>query len=241
MNIDNYSRINEQDPYQVLGVSRDASADQLKAAYRELVKKYHPDAGGDQKKILVLNAAWEILGDEDSRNKFDANNSNLVSLEFESEQRGVRNAEASASASAVKGRSREAKFEINFWSKKVYLPIDRLLGKIITPFSREIRALSADPYDDLLMETFVHYLDKSRGHIDKVIEIYRSIHVPSLAHSFGLNLYHCVSQVDDGISELERYTMGYVDNYLHDGKEMLREASKRRLALKEEHRFLENM
>jgi len=43
-----------------------------------------------------------------------------------------------------------------------------------------------------------------------------------------LDLYHCLSHVEDGINELERYTMGYVDNYLHDGKAMIAIAKKKR-------------
>jgi molecular chaperone DnaJ len=45
--------------------------------------------------------------------------------------------------------------------------------------------------------------------------------------------------VQDAVSELERYTMGYVDSYLHDGREMLREAKRRRSLLQEERRRLE--
>jgi molecular chaperone DnaJ len=45
--------------------------------------------------------------------------------------------------------------------------------------------------------------------------------------------------VKDALTELERYTMGYVDGYLRDGREMLREARHRRSRLKEERRRLD--
>ena len=54
-----------RDPYQVLGVAASASAAEIKAAYRALVKQHHPDAGGDEHRILELNAAWEVLGDSE--------------------------------------------------------------------------------------------------------------------------------------------------------------------------------
>ena len=44
--------------------------------------------------------------------------------------------------------------------------------------------------------------------------------------SLGLNLYHCFSQVKDALSELDKYTQGYVDNYLFDGKAMNKEAKR---------------
>lgn len=64
-----------RDPYDVLGVSRSASADEVKRAYRRLAKALHPDrnAGdpGAKDRFSELNAAYEILGDADRKAQFD--------------------------------------------------------------------------------------------------------------------------------------------------------------------------
>jgi DnaJ-class molecular chaperone len=65
-----------QDPYQELGVSRTASADELRRAFRKLAKQYHPDANpGDksaEERFKRISAAFDLLGDEEKRKKFDA-------------------------------------------------------------------------------------------------------------------------------------------------------------------------
>src|SRR6188474_128093 len=64
-----------RDPYDVLGVQKNASPAAVKSAFRRLAKKLHPDANKQDKKAATkfaeLNAAYEILGDDDKRKAFD--------------------------------------------------------------------------------------------------------------------------------------------------------------------------
>jgi DnaJ-class molecular chaperone len=64
-----------RDPYEVLGVSRGATAAEIKSAFRRLAKKLHPDANKHDPKaanrFAELNAAHEILGDAEKRKAFD--------------------------------------------------------------------------------------------------------------------------------------------------------------------------
>lgn len=65
----------KRDYYEVLGVPKTASADEIKRAYRQLAKKYHPDMHpGDkecEEKFKEANEAYEILSDEEKRQKYD--------------------------------------------------------------------------------------------------------------------------------------------------------------------------
>ena len=64
-----------RDPYTVLGVSKSASADEVKKAFRKLAKRFHPDYNrSDPKakdKFAEANQAYEIVGDEKKRGQFD--------------------------------------------------------------------------------------------------------------------------------------------------------------------------
>jgi len=64
-----------RDPYEVLGVPRNASAAAIKGAYRKLAKKHHPDSNKNDPKAAArfaeINQANEIIGDEDKRKQFD--------------------------------------------------------------------------------------------------------------------------------------------------------------------------
>lgn len=57
--------------YDVLGVSKKASADDIKKAFRKLAVKYHPDAGGDEQKFKEISEAYETLSDEKKRKEYD--------------------------------------------------------------------------------------------------------------------------------------------------------------------------
>jgi DnaJ-class molecular chaperone len=64
------------DPYEVLGVARTATADEIRKAYRRLAKKLHPDINPGDKageaRFKEISAAYELLSDEDKRRRYDA-------------------------------------------------------------------------------------------------------------------------------------------------------------------------
>lgn len=64
-----------RDYYATLGVSREATADEIKQAFRRLARKYHPDVARDKRgaeeKFKEINEAHEVLGDPESRRKYD--------------------------------------------------------------------------------------------------------------------------------------------------------------------------
>src|SRR5467141_4981031 len=70
-----YGRGLMKDPYSVLGVSKTASADEIKKAYRKLAKKLHPDVNpGDKKsedRFKEVSGAFEVLGDPKKRALYD--------------------------------------------------------------------------------------------------------------------------------------------------------------------------
>ncbi len=59
------------DYYKTLGVSRTASADEIKKAFRKLARTHHPDAGGDEAKFKEINEAYEVLSDDKKRQLYD--------------------------------------------------------------------------------------------------------------------------------------------------------------------------
>src|SRR5574344_2991151 len=65
-----------EDLYQTLGVSKTATAEEIKKAYRNLAFKYHPDRNpGDkpaEEKFKQINAAYSVLGDETKRRQYDS-------------------------------------------------------------------------------------------------------------------------------------------------------------------------
>jgi len=206
--------------YDELGIKKNATKSEIKSSYRSLVKQHHPDAGGEKERFLAIQNAWETLNDPIKKEQYDRNfyssSSSFDSLNQNWEEK----------LNSRKYNSSTIDKEVETWIKEIYTPINRLISQIIKPLNNEIKELSADPYDDLLMENFCSYINLSEKKIEKVEKIYNKQLVPKSISALGLDLYHCFSQVKDALSEFDRYTQGYVDDYLFDGKEMIKEAKR---------------
>ena len=206
--------------YEELGLKKNATKSEIKSSYRSLVKKHHPDAGGEKERFLAIQNAWETLNDPIKKTEYDRKNFSSSRSYDSLKNNWEEKYNSKKHNSSYKDR------EVEIWIKEIYAPINRLISQIIKPLNNEIKELSADPYDDQLMENFCSYINLSQKKIERVEKIYNKKIVPKSISVLGLDLYHCFSIIKDALSEFDRYTQGYVDNYLFDGKEMIKEAKR---------------
>jgi len=217
------------DHYKTLGIAAGATQAQIKQAYRKLAKQFHPDSQPDSAnaqsatdKIASVNAAYEVLGDVQERQRYDVERQLLAK-----EKLLDRTARTVDSQAQYKKRRRGAgsTTTIEQWLRGVFNPTDRLIGKIIKPLKAEVRSLSADPFDDELMEAFQSYLEACKESIERAQKKFKSMPNPAGVASGAANMYHCLNQLEDGLEEIERFTYTYDDSYLHTGQELFRIAA----------------
>ncbi|MBI2041700.1 MAG: molecular chaperone DnaJ [Candidatus Nealsonbacteria bacterium] len=60
-----------RDYYQILGIQKNATQDDIKKAYRKLAHQYHPDKGGDENKFKEVSEAYRVLSDAEKRSQYD--------------------------------------------------------------------------------------------------------------------------------------------------------------------------
>lgn len=219
--------MSEDNHYQILGITQEASQTEVKLAYRNLVKQYHPDSQNseaDHNKIVSINAAYEILGDPQRRRNYDRQlRQQRQQIRPEAYvQREKRTEQVQKDYQRQRDRERQAEAQLERWLQQVYLPINQWLSSIIDPLDQQIDFLAGDPFDDQLMKEFQLYLATSRKYLVKArLCLHHQPNPPKLA-KLAANLYYCLNQVSDGLDELDLFTQNYCESNLHTGKELFR-------------------
>lgn len=212
--------------YETLEVSPKASQAEIKQAYRRLVKLFHPDSHqetSNHEEIIRINAAYEVLGDTQNRESYDRQLK--ARRQSSSSSRQQRAAAAQKQYSTSRKTGRNADEQIEQWLCQVYQPANYLLDRILDSLEEQIEKLAADPFDDELLEEFQAYLTTCRDDLKQAQTAFRSLpNPPSLARA-AAHLYYCLSQIGDGLDELEYFPLSYDERYLHTGQEMFRIAT----------------
>ena len=215
--------------YQTLEVNPTATQAEIKQAYRRMAKRFHPDSNHnieDSERISRINAAYEVLGDPQQRRFYDRQ------LYFPA--KGKKNCPQQNAASVGKRyrrhrkTGRDADEHIQQWLDRVYVPVNRFLCRILNSLEDEIDELSADPFDDELLEAFQAYLEDCQHFLSQARSAFASMPNPAIVASAAAHLYYCLDRVGDGIEELNWFTLNYDEHYLHTGQELFRIASQLR-------------
>ncbi len=222
--------MSESNHYKTLDVSPRATQAEIKQAYRRLAKRFHPDSQqvtADHETIQRVNAAYEVLGDSQRRILYDRQlgyggwkPSRQPSASTTRDER-----ESGSKSKSRRKRGQVVDEEIHAWLQDVYQPVQRNLAQVLFSLQPQIDQLSADPFDDELMEEFQAYLEDCRDALIQAQRIFQSMPNPTTVAGAAAHLYYSLSQTGDGIDELERFTYCYSEHYLHVGQELFRIAA----------------
>lgn len=216
--------------YQTLELQPTATSAEIKRAYRRLAKLFHPDSQcetANHERIVRINAAYEVLSDPKRRKSYDQ----------QIHRNSTHTSSSTVSSTPVQKRRQTGQTvdsEFHQWLNQVYKPINRHLDSILRPFKKELDQLSADPFDDELMEDFQHYIETCRTVLSKAQNLFRSMPNPANVASVAAHLYYCLNHVGDGLDELEFFTLNYDDSCLHTGQEFFRIAKGLRREVQQE-------
>jgi molecular chaperone DnaJ len=157
--------------YEVLGVGPSVSQKEIKDAYRALVKSSHPDVDYQNhgkrneatRQMTRLNEAYETLKDKRRRAEYDTTI-------------GVNKQRSSPKVKLDENDTVESRER---FLKRVFHPARSTMVKVLGKYKHELKKLSEDIYDDLLVSNFDGYLDSVENALRKAADAYSSERAPS--------------------------------------------------------------
>jgi molecular chaperone DnaJ len=199
--------------YHTLGVPVGASTQEIKQAYRRLVKEHHPDTSREEsERIREINAAYHVLKHQDTRTAYDR--------QIQFAQRESPNVHVGQPQVTVTDEA----FAREQWVQRVYTPLNRTLASLLNSLKPQLNALAADPFDPELTDAFEVYLQNAGDQLSKAQSQFRQMPNPSSLAGVASRLYYALNHLEDGLDELNYFTMNFDDRHLHTGQELFRRA-----------------
>jgi molecular chaperone DnaJ len=157
-----------KDYYEILGVSKEASDDEIKKAYRKLAHKYHPDKkGGDEEKFKEINSAYQVLSNSKKRQQYDQFGSGF-------EQAGGFGGGQAGDFSGFEGFSQGGGFEFNFGGSNggfedIFSDVFRSAG-----FGGRSANSQQKTGSDIAVDVTITFEEMAKG-VTKKVELYKNV------------------------------------------------------------------
>lgn len=193
--------------YEKLGVRPDVLPEDIKRAYRKLVKFQHPDLDHSNKsesereaateEMRALNEAYETLMDRKKRAAYDIKIGITLTI-----SQGFK-------IEPTREDEEREKFLL-----RIYHPSRLAINKALKLYKQKLKHLSADPYDDALMAEFESYVDELESALRKASGAFASAKEPPTLAAAMTMMRHCMAQAVDGMEELRYYCGNYDYDHL---------------------------
>ena len=193
--------------YEVLGLSPDVDARQIKKAYRDLVKKCHPDleyrtqTDGQRtetkQRMQIINEAYEILINDKKRRDYDQTIARRTTRTY------TRYAARQAQKSQENDLARER------FLKRIFHPSRSSIVKVLNKYKKRLENLEQDIYDDELVDQFSQYVDELEDTLRKASNTFTENPAPESLSASVQWMRHSIAQAVDGLEELRYFCMNY--------------------------------
>ncbi len=197
-----------KDFYETLGVNKNASEDEIKRAYRKLVKSYHPDLEQNgqtcydsqqaTERMMHLNEAYETLKDKAKRAAYDRS----IGISY------------ATVVWAEHGSYVEEDAAREMYLKRVFHPYRQGIFKVLNMYQRQLAQLSLDIYDDELVKVFQDYCDDVEVALCNASDAFAKDHGPCSLEAAVQMMLYAIARAADGLDELRCFCQNYDYNHL---------------------------
>ena len=195
--------------YEVLGVSPSVSSEEIKTAYRQLVKTLHPDLSyleksdhqvvAETEQMVNINEAYATLIDSEKRAHY-----NSTVIQRSPQVRMPTHVQDSLDEEKATER----------YLRQVFHPLTRSIVSILKKYKAKLRALAQDLYDDVLLEEFALYVDEIENTLRKASNGFTENPAPLTLRNAVNWMRHAIAQAADGLDELRYFCQNYDYDHL---------------------------